>query len=68
VCQTPASIVAQLATWNGGAQGVQHGSQIDHLLEDRAADRWQPPPKAMNIATMLNAMPSPIDEPIGHAR
>jgi ABC-type lipoprotein release transport system permease subunit len=34
--QTPVSIVAQLATGNGRAQGVEHSGQINRLLEDRA--------------------------------
>ena len=32
-------VVAQLATRNSGAQGVEHRRQVNDLLEDRAADR-----------------------------
>ena len=50
-------VVAELAAWNGGAQRIEYGRQIDDLLEDGAAGWRQPPPKAMNIPMMLNAIP-----------
>jgi hypothetical protein len=41
----------------GGAQGIEYGRQIDDLLEDGAADWRQPAAEAINIPTMLSAIP-----------
>jgi hypothetical protein len=35
-------MITELASGNGGAQRIQHGRQIDDLLEDGATDRRQP--------------------------
>src|SRR4029453_1346442 len=51
-------VIAQLATWDGGAQRIEHSCQIDELLKN-GATYWGEPaePKAMNIPTTLSAIP-----------